>query len=235
MKTGFESVSRWVAFLGASTFGILIADGLGTPLKENLDLPFDALGGEEEEEEAPEVVTFYNLNLEAEGFFYVIDKSGSMDGTELPRAKQEVIRNVREFSERVLFGVVFFDKEVETYPVTCQPVRADAGAKQGAIAWVEGAVGGQRGSCCKQGILAGLKMANLAQPRRKVLTYLGDGGGHCPGSRDLMGYYKDALAEIKAANSQSVKINAVGVAVLDEGEVFLRQLTAQNGGTYTRI
>jgi len=52
--------------------------GGGGATKENLDLPFDALGEEEEEEEAPEVVTFYGTQLEGDGVFYCIDRSGSM-------------------------------------------------------------------------------------------------------------------------------------------------------------
>ena len=47
-------------------------------VKENLDLPFDALGENEEEEDAPEVVNFYTVTLEGDGFFYIIDRSGTM-------------------------------------------------------------------------------------------------------------------------------------------------------------
>src|SRR5262245_35897717 len=125
MKTGFESVSKTVAFLAMVTFATLVADGLAAQVKENLDLPFDALGEDDAEEEAPEVVSFYNLHLEGEGFFYVIDKSGSMDRLELPRAKQEVIKNIREFSDRVYFGIVFFDKDVTSFPAAARPAKAD--------------------------------------------------------------------------------------------------------------
>src|SRR5881296_3444472 len=76
------------------------AGGSGAGTKENLDLPFNALGAAEDEEDAPEVVTFYGQQLEGDGFFYVIDHSLSMtESGELIIAKREVVRNISEFSE----------------------------------------------------------------------------------------------------------------------------------------
>ena len=94
-------------------------------VKENLDLPFDAVGESESEEDAPEVVIFYGQQLEGDGFFYTIDRSGSMqDSGELGRAKQEVSRNVSEFSFRTQFGVVFFDSGLQRFPSSGRPVEA---------------------------------------------------------------------------------------------------------------
>src|SRR5262245_5991377 len=164
------------------TFGLLAfgADGLYAQLKENLDLPFDALGQEEDEEEAPEVVNFYNTNLEGDGFFYAIDKSSSMSQGELPRAKQEVTKNIREFSDRVFFGVLFFDPNLAKFPSNGQPAKGSPGMKAAGISFVQSTPGGS-GSCCKEGLLAAIQMANMCKAKRKVIVYLGDGGGHCMG------------------------------------------------------
>jgi hypothetical protein len=70
--------------------------GGGVATKENLDLPFDSIGESEEEEDAPEIVTFYGQQLEGDGIFYVIDRSSSMgDRGELAIAKTELARNSR--------------------------------------------------------------------------------------------------------------------------------------------
>ena len=77
------SLSRCIALTSFVAF--LTSGTAWAQIKENLDLPFDALGEDEEEEEAPEVVNFYNTNLEGDGFFYVIDRSVSMQNAgELP-------------------------------------------------------------------------------------------------------------------------------------------------------
>jgi Mg-chelatase subunit ChlD len=204
-------------------------------IKENLDLPFDALGQEEEEEEAPEIVNFYTTNLEGDGFFYVIDRSGSMQNSgELARAKSEVSKNISEFSSRVQFGIVFFDAGILKFPSSGQPAEANEAMKQAGKGWMN-SVGGGSGSCCMQGILTGLQMANRAKARRKVVVYLGDGGGTCMGA-DENQYLAKALGTITAQNYQRVKINTIGVLeVTQVCESFLRKVAAANGGTYTRI
>jgi Mg-chelatase subunit ChlD len=222
------SIVSLAVFLGAGR--------LDAQVKENLDLPFDAVGDSEDEEEAPEVVSFYSVNLEGDGFFYVIDKSGSMtEQGELARAKQECLKNLREFSNRVWFGIVFFDGNVSKFPSNGQPARADPAMKQQASSFVQAAAREARGSCCKEGLLAGLKMANMSKPRRKVLVYLGDGGTNC-GGVDPSQYMRETLSAVLGANYQRCKINTIGVLdVRPENENFLKQLAAQNAGTYTRI
>ena len=139
--------------------------------KENLDLPVDAVGENITEEDAPEVVIFYGQQLEGDGFFYTVDRSGSMqDRGELARAKQEIARNIQEFSDRTEFGVVFFDSGVLRYPSTGRPIEANAGMKSAALSWVA-AVGGGSGSCCQAGILATLQFANFSSSQRKVICY----------------------------------------------------------------
>lgn len=204
-------------------------------LKANLDLPFDAIGGSEEDEELPEVVVFYGTNLEGDGFFYVIDRSGSMmDSGELDTAKREVARNIAEFSEAIEFGVVFFDKAAVTFPTNGQPAEATPALKSAATTFVQTAQRG-RGSCPQSGLSAGLKMANLSSARRKIVVYLGDGGGTCAGANEE-DYLNETLTAISAQNLQRLQINAIGV--LDVGHIqekFLKSLASMNGGTYTRI
>lgn len=225
-------VTLWLA-IAAPARGVA-QDG-GGAVKENLDLPYDARGEEEEEEDAPEIVTFYGQQLEGDGLFYVVDRSGSMqDSGELAIAKREMVRNISEFSERVQFGMVFFDASVSKFPPSGQPAEANPGMKAAATSFIQ-AIPGGHGSCCQQGITACLQIANRATAKRKVLVYLGDGGGTCQGANEEQ-YLRTALGTISAQNYQRVQINTIGV--LDVGRIqedFLRRLASSNGGNYKRI
>jgi Mg-chelatase subunit ChlD len=226
---------RW--FARTAPFLLLLAStGTAWPqVKENLDLPFDALAEEEEEEDAPEVVSFYSTNLEGDGFFYVVDQSGSMlDSGELQRAKTELNKNIGEFSNRVEFGIIFFATNTVKFPGSGKPAEATEAMKQAAKGFVN-AQGRGRGSCPMTGLMDGLRLANRGKARRKVLVYLGDGGGTCNGAGEA-DYLQKTVATITGQNYQRIKINTIGVVEVSSiGENFLRRLAASNGGSYTRI
>ena len=225
-----------VAVTGCVSCCLLFSTGsLPGQVKENLDLPFDALAESEEEEDAPEVVSFYTVSLEGDGFFYVVDHSGSMlDSGELQRAKQEVTKNINEFSDRVQFGVIFFAGTPSPFPRTGQPARADTPTKQAAYSFIQSIVRG-RSSCPLVGLQAALLMANRVTSTRKVIVYVGDGGGTCHGA-DEAAYLQKTLSTVASMNFQKVRINAIGVLdVKPLCENFLRKLASQSGGTYTKI
>ncbi len=222
--------------LGLSGLGQVFGqDSSGGGLKENLDLPFDAIGDNDDDEELPEVVNFYGLNLEGDGFFYVIDRSGSMqDSGELGVAKREVTKNIQEFSDRVQFGIVFFAKDVNQFPQGGQPAEANPGMKSSAISWLQ-AQTGSSGSCCMAGFTAVLKLASQSTAKRKVVVYLGDGGGTCSGE-DESAYLAKTQSAINAQNFLRIQINTIGVLQIPEiNEKFLKTVAASNGGTYSRV
>ena len=207
----------------------------GANVKENLDLPYDALGEDEEEEEAPEVVSFYGTNLEGDGFFYCIDRSGTMQNEgELDAAKREVVKNIGEFSDKVQFGIFFFDKTLLKFPPSGQPADATPAMKSAAISFTNSTPGGS-GTCGQAALSAALDMANQASAKRKVIVYLSDGGGTCSG-QDEGTYLNQTLAAITSKNWERITINTIAVLTLQPlGEKFLRGLASANGGTYTRI
>ncbi len=208
----------------------------GGALKANLDLPFDAglLNDDGEDEDAPEIITFYSQQYEGDGIFYAIDHSGSMSNGELPVAKREVVKNIREFSARVQFGIAFFDRGLIHFPSGGRPVEANSAMKASAISWVN-AVPNGGGSCCQAGLIQALKFANTSSARRKVVVYLGDGGGHCNGANQ-QNYLNQTLSVVKSMNFQRAQINAIGVLdVSSIGENFLRALASGNGGSYVKI
>jgi len=233
-------MSRSVRLVGSAFLLSLVCAGWafaqeGGVAKENLDLPYDAIGLNEEEEDAPEVVSFYGQTLEGDGFFYIIDRSGTMqDSGELNIAKREVIKNVGEFSERVQFGIFFFDKGLLKFPTSGTPAEANPGMKSSAISYVQSTAGGG-GTCGQAALSAALNMANQSSAKRKVIVYLSDGGGTCPGS-DEEPYLRQTIAATSAQNWQRIQINTIGVLNLGQiNEKFMKDLAASNGGTYTRI
>lgn len=208
---------------------------LEAQLKENLDLPFDAVGGDDDDTDIPEEVRFYDVALEGDAFFYVIDRSQTMqDRGELPRAKQEVIENLNAFSSSAEFGIIFFDSQVIAFPPSGRPAKAESATKQSAKMFVVGTPPGV-GTCGLQALQAALRMASQAASRRKVIVYLSDGGGTCMGA-DEAEYLKKTLAAVTAQNYERIRIHTIGVLDLTPlGEAFMKRLAAANGGTYTRI
>ena len=229
---------RWD--LRSSLCGIVLPLFLAAPLlaqvtKQNLDLPYDSIGDGEDEEDAPEIVTFYGTMLEGDGFFYVIDRSGSMQTSgELQIAKREVTKNVTEFSDRVQFGIFFIDAGLKQFPSGGQPAEANPGMKGSAISFLQATQGGA-GSCPQAGFSAALRMANRASAKRKVLVYVGDGGGTCNGANETT-YLQQTLGAVSAQNYQRATVNTIGVLDVNQlRENFLRAIAGANGGTYTFI
>ncbi len=214
------------------------AQSLGSsPTKENLDLPINAglVVDDVEDEDAPEIITFYSQQYEGDGVFFTIDRSGSMwDRGELDIAKREVAKNIMQFSEQMEFAVIFFDREILKWPDSGRPARAGPASKQAAIAWTRSVEGGG-GSCAQQGLMEALKFANRSAADRKVVIYVGDGGGYCHGANELE-YLAQTLAVVKSQNVHRAQINAIGVLrIKDVSDQFLRRLTSQNDGSYTKV
>ena len=227
------AVAGWSVEAHAQSVGGVVG------LKENLDLPFDAIGEEGSEEDAPEVVMFYGQSLEGDGFFYTVDRSGSMqDSGELGIAKREISRNITEFSNRTQFGVSFFDANLIKFPSSGRPVEASAGMKSAGLAWINGVPGGT-GSCCQKGLLCAIQFANFSSVRRKVIVYVGDGGGTgpCGGAGGEQQYLNATLQRVSQMNYQRATVNTIGVLMNGRPtqETFLKALASQNGGTYKRI
>jgi len=172
---------------------------------------------------------------EGDGFFFVIDKSGGFEGTGgFAVAKRELLRNVSEFSSCVDLGIVFFDSSVMRFPADGKPAAATAEARQSAIDFVNSVWSGS-GSCVRAGLLAALDFADQSTARRKVIIYLGDGGGTCQGA-DEATYLNGTLDAVRERNQGEVQINTFCVQSCSTlGTDFLKRLAAENGGTYTRI
>src|SRR5262245_7973878 len=180
LRGRFETKYSWIVAILAAPFlfvspspSFAQATGSGGGFsKQNLDLPFDAGGSQEEEEEAPEIVVFYGQQYEGDGIFFCCDRSGSMnEAGKYRKLQQEVIKNLTQFSERVQFGIVFFDAGISKFPNSGQPATATAALKAAGTAFVMTTQPGH-GTCQKPALIQCLMYANQSSAKRKVIIYL---------------------------------------------------------------
>ena len=197
--------------------------------KENLDLPFDAFGLSAE----ALVIIFFGQSYEGDRIFYCLDRSSSVRDGELAREKQEVVRNINEFSERIQFGIVFYDRGIQKHPANSRPTEATPGGKAAAIGFVMSRQSGG-GSCAGKGVLECIRFANASSARRNVIIAFGDGCTHCPGM-DAQQHAKQALAEIAATNFKRHQINSILVGNDTNCKYWAKPLADMNGGKYAVI
>jgi hypothetical protein len=99
-----EMMSRLLSILlvmgvALGTTGWIVAQSDGTGVKRPLDLPSGGKGDDEDEEDAPETISFYGGEYEGDGFFWCLDKSGSMDwGNLIGQLKSEMSESLNQLS-----------------------------------------------------------------------------------------------------------------------------------------
>jgi len=203
-------------------------------VKANLDLPFDAGGDGEEDEDAPEIVVFYGQQYEGDGFFFCCDKSLSMRGAPLQRLQREVIKSVEQLSSGTQFAIVFFDSRVYKFPETGSPAIVSAPVKNSVVNFVLSVPIGSS-SCYKEGLVTTLNFATQSTAKRKVVIVLGDGQPWCAGY-DRETYANETLETVRQMNTSMTKINAICLGPpRSTDEEWMRTLAIMNHGTYSRI
>ena len=226
---------------GVATHQVRAQSLVGDAQKSNLDLPFDAgfIGGENdrEEEENVEIVQFFGQQLEGNAFVYVIDSSWSMTRHgHLRVAKREVIKNIQDFTQETEFAVIFFNLQIETFPGSTKPARATTAEIGSARSFLTG-VQAAGGNCIQEAFARAIQFANRANSNRKVIVYLGDGGGQCRGTgMNEEQYLAATLSTVKQSNVSKAQVNVVDIgAVKDSRLMFLKALASANGGTYSKL
>jgi hypothetical protein len=205
--------------------------------------PFPACGDDPTEDvlgcEAYEVCrfafTFFGQTFDADGVFFVLDRSGRMqDSGELHMAKQEVLKFIEEAPRELRLGIAVFDDRVLKFPSSGMPAEMTVDVKDSASTFVELFPGGV-GSCVQSGLLTALDFVQSSGARRNVIIYVGAGGGDCKG-KDESTYLNQTLNAITEANQGITAVHAIAVHdVTSFGERFLVNLASRNGGTYTRV
>jgi predicted aldo/keto reductase-like oxidoreductase len=90
------------------------------------------------------------------------------------------------------------------------------------------------GGCSKPALLQALAIASQSIAARKQILYLSDGYTVCQ-EIDMTQYAQETLAEVKKRNTEQIPIHALLIG--SPGTVyepFMKDLAAQNGGTFFR-
>ncbi len=199
-------------------------------LKANLDLPYSISSIEEEEEDSPEIITFFGGVHEAEGVFFCLDQSESMATNGGWKALQrELVRVISNFSEEMDFGLVFFGKTTTSFPANKKALKATKKNKQAALNFVNN-IKPESWTCMLPGMKDALKLANSSKVEKRRIIVLSDGKPTCNGI-NYFEYVKQILDSTKANNTEKVKIDTVGTGS-DVNVSFMIQLALDNGGRY---
>ncbi len=233
---------RMAAALGAILGGFLAASApwlwpslrgeSPEELKANLDLPYDASGDTNDEEDPAEVMVFYGESFDGEGFFYCIDGSMSMGDGEWQTLQRELGRSILGLSSDMQFGFVIFNNELFYFPANGKPTPATAAAKKTALVAVADAAP-ESWTCLKEGLVKALEMANESNLKKKSIVLLSDGKPTCPGT-DFVTYREEIFGEIRSRNTKGVEIHTLGIGA-DVDESFLKRLARENQGVYRRV
>lgn len=159
------SSDRFVAVGRGIGRGELEGRGLGEILGRELAEPLSEAG-------APLKATFFGLSAQGQSFVFVMDISGSMQGTRYVRAKAELIQTLERLSYEQSFSLVFFNHQ--TYPMTPgELVKADGDNFVESRKWIERAVpsGGTDP-------LEAMRMAFAMEPDAIFLLTDGEFAGH---------------------------------------------------------
>ena len=163
-----------------------------------------------------EGVSFFGTRSKGKRFVFVIDKSGSMNSQgRLGKAKRELIATLQSLKPDTRFMVYFFDHIADPMPVRAMMAATPENVAW-AARWIEGRdVGGSTDPSDALRLTFSLKPDTVW-----LLT-----DGQFADEDELLG-------QIRSANPQSaIRINTV--AFKDKsGEAVLKQIAAENDGTY---
>ena len=199
-------------------------------LKANLDLPFNVSSLEEDEEDAPEIITFFGGVHEAEGVFFCLDQSESMATNGGWKSLQrELVRVITNLTEEMEFGLVFFGKTTTSFPPSKKALKATDKNKQAALTFVSN-VQPESWTCMLPGMIDALKLANSSKVENRKIIVLSDGKPTCDGV-NFFNYVEQILETTKSSNTENIKIDTVGTGN-DINVPFMVQLALDNGGRY---
>jgi hypothetical protein len=231
----FWTLTAWcVLTLGFSDFVGLTQSVGPNSSKENLDLPYDALGEDVDEDALLEAIVFYGGVYEANSVVFCLDYSNSMRKRgELELQTREALRTFDELSSRVRFGIVFYGGTADLF--RRQLVVADATNKAAAKRAIV-AKPLSLGTCMGPALRKALKL--LHGEKHGVVILAGDGKPTtCPhgGGADKAMIRRQVLAEALAGNAErSVVIHSIYVGDPSAGDPlnFMRQIGRDHGGSF---
>ncbi len=173
-----------------------------------------------------DVPEFYGIKIYAKRPVFIIDRSSSMKGAKLARAKQELLAAVMGLPEDTHFNIVIFDAKTGTWKPRGLFAATDAN-KAVAAKFVEYITAG-KGTASYDALIRGFGVDGNTE----AIFFMSDGN-------PTKGQITDKAEIVKDITRRNffrrMVIYSVGVGVGGEDEVFMRALATQNGGVYQAV
>ncbi len=211
----FCGVTNWIA----AQSGVR-----GETTRTPLDIPSGGKGDVGTEEDFVESITFYNSEYEGDGFFWCLDKSGSMMGNKMQVLMGEMCHALLELSHRSEFTMVAFSSN---YLVWREHAAQGISENQAAaMAWVQSLNAGGI-TCLMEAGVKTVQISNNCAKRNKQIIMLSDGQPNCDTTPE------ECIDAITGANYQRTPINTIYISNDTQGQNFMRSLASANNGTFT--
>lgn len=208
-------------------------------LTDNLDLPYDALGSDEEEEEdAPEVIFFYGQPYESSATVFALDESGSMESEgRWDLQSREVTRAISALGNDAEFSVVYYGSRVTAFRES--PVPATESGKNAANAFVRSRRP-NGDTCTGEGVAKALQIVRKSAGKHKAVIVTSDGRPDvcATGNRANAAEIERIIQMTVSANpGLLVKVHTIWVGRSGEMEAirFMRRLAEAHGGTFRLV
>jgi hypothetical protein len=169
---------------------------------------------------------------DADALIYIVDRSGSaMEGFRF--AQGYLARVIDGLDEGDEIGIIFSDTRVLPWPPQGNLAKATSDSRRAAAEFVRTATGGH-GSCPADAFEKAIAWAEASNGKRKLIYYIGDGGGTCRG-RPEKEYIEEMFEQVTRRSTGVAEIHAIALDGGPYGEAFLHELASRNRGTFTRF
>ena len=209
---------------------LIVADH-GLTARTPLDLPNGGEGIEVDEKEGLEPLTFYGNEFEGDGFFFCLDKSGSMaNDSRLDTLKSEVVKALDSLTSKSEFGIVAFSTGWISWDT--RPKRAQPDIVDDAKNWVNQLNAAGQTHLAPAGVET-IRLSSLSRKKHKHIIVLSDGLPNGPGALDSA--ITDTINAITLANWERTPIHTIYIGDNQIGKNFMQTLALMNSGTFTQV
>ena len=215
--------SLWLALIAVPVVTFLVAASETSPRAPTpLDLPSGGEAQSDEEEDAAEAIRFFGEVYEGDGFFFLLDRSGSMSGMKLDILKGEMNSALSELSESSEFGIVAFSGDISVF--SPMPLEANSSNITAAREWVN-ALQAYGSTMMLGAAIELLTITQAATNDEREVIVVGDGNPNSPGPTET-------LEGILAANTEGLPFHTILIGSNESAIDFMTALATATGGTY---